>query len=523
MATPRSSVPGVFVVPSILALAGCSGLEEPYLPPVQPPPPSMCAPVSSEPVRRLSSFELTRAVHDLVGLEVDEALFPSSSASAALDTDEEALGTSALLADGQLRAARAAAGAVLTRLENGESVGALGCVESDAGCPDTFIDEFGGRAYRRPVAVEEHARLRALYDEVAAAEGARVAYAALVQAMLMAPRFGFVVEDRTADGGLDGYSIASRLSLLLWATGPDEILTTRAASGELADPSVRAAEAARMWSDPRARPTVVRFFRDLLDLERVRGASPEPTTYPRWSEGLRAEIEAESDRFVEVTLFDREGTLEALLTSRYVEAGPELSALYGIEVGARELPPERSGILTRAAFLASTAHGLQPSPVIRGVDVLERVLCIDLGAPPSDVSTDVAAGTTRTNREAYAQHTSDPACQGCHVQIDPIGFALEGFDSMGGYRTTDNGQPVDATGVVLGTTVDGGAELAELLARTEQTERCMVTQWVRRARGHLPTSQERCAVDELADQFIDSTGSLRELLVSLVASDLFIQ
>jgi hypothetical protein len=233
---------------------------------------------------------------------------------------------------------------------------------------------------------------------------------------------------------------------LLWATGPDEDLTARAAAGELASANVRAEEAARMWDDPRARATVVRFFRDLLDLERVRGASPEPTTYPAWSEGLRIEIEADTDRFVEATIFDREGTLEALLTSRYVEAGPELSALYGIDSDARELPPERAGILTRAAFLASTSHGLQPSPVLRGVDVLERVLCIELGSPPPDVSTDVAASATRTNREAYAQHTADPACQGCHVQIDPIGFALEGFDSAGGYRTTDNGQPVDASG-----------------------------------------------------------------------------
>ena len=523
MTTTRSRR-DAFTVSALACFAtACAGDEPPYLPPLAPPPPSQCASVSSEPVRRLTAFELTRTLHELVGVEVDESLFPSSSGTAALDTDEEALGSSALLADGQLRAARAAADAVLARLEAGEGALVLGCAEADVTCPDTFIDDFGGRAYRRPVTSDEHARLRALHDEVAAGEGARVAYAALVQAMLMAPRFGFVVEDRTADGTLDDHSIAARMSLLLWATGPDEALTARAASGELADSTVRAEEAARMWSDPRARPAVVRFFRDVLDLERVRGASPEPTTYPAWSEGLRTEIAAETDRFVEVTLFDREGTLEALLTSRYVEAGPELSALYGIDSDAGELPPERAGILTRAAFLTSTAHGLQPSPVIRGVDVLERVLCIDLGSPPPDVSTDVATGVTRTNREAYAEHTSDPACQGCHIQIDPIGFALEGFDSMGGYRTTDNGQPVDATGVVLGTTVDGGAELSELLASTEQTDRCMVTQWVRRARGHLPTREEQCAVDELANHFIDSNGSLRELLVSLVASDLFIQ
>jgi hypothetical protein len=341
--------------------------------------------------------------------------------------------------------------------------------------------------------------------------------------MILSPRFGFHVEERTETGAIDGWSIASRMSFFLWASAPDQELLAAAESNALADPNVREEQARRMLADPRARERVVRYYRELLDLDLLASFEPLAASYPEWNEALRGEISEETDRFVEVTVFDQDGTVEDLLTSGWVEAGPELSAMYGIEHGSNELPPERAGMLTRAGFLATTSHAVQPSPVFRGLAILDRIMCRPIGPPPpgiSDVAADVEAVT---NRERYAVHSDDPACQGCHSQIDPIGFTFEEFDAIGAYRTHDNGQPVDATGEVYEQAVDGAAELSAVLAASDDVGQCAVELWIRSNRGHDLQGGESCASDAIAAQSSADGGTVQDLLVSIVRSELFIQ
>ena len=500
-----------------LVLSSCA--DEP--PTVQNP--DSCETAAREPVRRLSAFEYTRALNDLMGVEFDEALLPATSASTTFSTDEEALGSSSLLVDGQFDASEAAAEAVMATLETGQGASFLGCEASESGCVDSFINRFGQQAFRRPVDAGEHERLRALYDEVEPGEGTNRALATLVQAMILSPRFGFHIEERTASDVLDSWSIASRLSFFVWSSAPDEELFAAAEADALADPNVREEQARRMLADPRARDSVVRFYSELLDLDQLASLSPLPEAYPQWTDALRAEIAAETDRFVEATVFERDGTLGALLTSRWVEAGPELSALYGIEPGASELPPERAGLLTRAGFLAAQSHEVQPSPVFRGLAVLDRFLCREIAPPPPDIPDVPADVETVTNRDRYAAHTSDPGCAGCHNQIDPIGFTFENFDAIGAYRTHDNGQTVDATGVVLDQAVDGAAELSAVLADSDELVQCATTQWLRFTRGHDLAGGESCSRDAIVSRLPTGGGTVQDLLVAIVRSDLFIQ
>lgn len=480
---------------------------------------SACVIESREPVRRLSAFEYTRALWDLVGVEIDEAGLPASSATTVFASDDAALGSSALLVDGQFDATVVAADAVLALME-ADGAAFMGCVPSDPACVDTWLAAFGKRAHRRPLADDERDRLRALFDEVVASDGMNVAVAATVQALLLSPRFGFHVEEHDADGTPDEYAIASRLSFLLWASLPDDALLDAADRGVLREPSERAAQAERLLADPRAAATVVRMVRELLDLDAL--ATVDPID-PRWTEPLRGEMDAEIDRFIEATIFANDGTLAALLTSRWVDAGPELAALYGIAAGTDLLPAERAGIVTRAGFLAGLTSGASPSPVRRGLVVLDRLACTAIAPPPPAVPEIPAADDGLTNRDRYEQHTADPSCAGCHQQIDPIGFALENFDAIGAYRSVDNGQPIDASGSVLGVEVDGAAELAAALADSDVVATCAVTQWLRFGLGHALREGEACARDELAADFIAAGGHLPTLLVDVAASPLFIQ
>jgi hypothetical protein len=491
-----------------------------------PPPPDVstsCDAASQEPVRRLSAFEYTRALNDLIGFSPEETTLPATSVGTVFAREEAALGSSALLVSGQFAASEAAASAVRAKLESNGSEEFIGCDISNATCIDTFIDVFGKKTFRRPVEDGEHQRLRALYDEVVLSEGVNPAIAALVQAMILSPRFGFHVEDQSENGEIDSWSIASRMSFFLWSSAPDEELFAAAGSNTLFDPKVREEQALRMLKEPKARESVVRFYRELLDLDILDALAPLPASYPEWTETLRTEISAETDRFVEATVFEQDGSPKDLLTSRWVEAGPELSTLYGIAGGHNELPAERAGLLTRAGFLASKSHAVQPSPVFRGLTVLDRFICRDIAPPPPDIP-DVATDVeTVTNRERYAAHTADPACAGCHGQIDPIGFSLENFDAIGGFRTHDNGQAVDATATVFEQSINGGAELSTVLANSDEVAQCGLTQWIRFARGHSLNTEERCARSIIMTHFSEGNGTVKDLLIAIVGSELFIQ
>lgn len=477
-----------------------------------------CAVEPRDPVRRLSAFEYARALDDLLGVTIDEARLPASSTSPIFATEDAALSSSPVLVDGQFDATVLAAEAVLARLDADGAQAFVGCDPSDSTCIDTWLDELGRRAHRRPLDADARARLHGLFDEIAAVDGLDVAIAGTVQAMLLSPRFGFHVEEPAPDGGPDDWAIASRLSFLLWGSIPDDALLDAAERGELHDPEARREHARRLLADPRAALRLVRTWRELLDIDALASAAPID---PRFTPTLRDEMFAEFDAFIAATTLAEGGTIADVLTSGWVDAGPELAALYGAEGDA--LPPERVGVLGRAAFLAATARGGAPSPILRGLAVLDRLACTAIAPPPPSVPAipDLDAGGT--NRQRFEQHTADPACAGCHQQFDPIGFTLEHFDAIGAYRSVDAGLPIDARGSVLGLEVDGAVELATALAEHDVVWACAVTQQLRAAIGHAPRPGEACARDALAETFRAGGGDLQELLVELAASEVMIR
>jgi hypothetical protein len=333
--------------------------------------------------------------------------------------------------------------------------------------------------------------------------------------------------------------MASRLSFLLWESVPDEPHHEAAAHHQLRSEAQIPRQAERMLDDPRARRLLWDFHRQWLGLDRILGDEHQarsPQIDPGWSASTpRAALE-ESQRFVEHVAVD-DGTLRGLLTSRRAWVNAEMARIYGVTAPADpvawrevELPAtERAGLLTRAAFLAGMSHPGGTSPPIRGNAIQLRLLCRLAVSPPpgADLSMPVAdpAGGPMTNRMLFEDRTAAPTCQACHHALNGIGFGFEHYNAAGVFQSSEQGLPIDATGLLDGTDVDanfdGALELSSALSDSELVERCATQQWLRYALGRAPVHAETSLVDALAAQFHDSGGDFRTLILEIATAPTF--
>ena len=425
------------------------------------------------------------------------------------------------------------------------------------------------------------------HDEIGHVGAMRLALGVLLQSpdFLYLTEVGDPASEHDGIRALTDHELASRLSYLLWSAPPDAELRALADDGSLSDPDVLREQAMRLVIDGRSREALLEFHRQWLGAGYATEVDPDyealgdvlltegEQEYFRYvnEEGtlqelieldeywgaiktqLRVSYQAEFDAFVVNTLFGT-GTLDALLSSRQGWVSDRTAMLYGVsiprgadafyyepELGeggsygidvtvyAVTLPSEeRAGILTQGAFLGGHSHPTQPSPVLRGVFVREHLLCIPPASPPDDIpslGSSTADAEWTTNRERYAQHTSDPACAACHTAIDGMGFPFEGYNAIGMRRTTDNGAPVDTTGELVGTDVDGpvsdAIDLIEALAGSRDVHDCAVQQLWRYAMHRTETSADSAAIEALQDQFFEDGGVMPNLIVNLATSRAF--
>jgi len=131
----------------------------------------------------------------------------------------------------------------------------------------------------------------------------------------------------------------------------------------------------------------------------------------------------------------------------------------------------RAGLLGKGAILMRTSYPDRTSPVLRGAWVLDKILGTPPTPPPPGVESDLsqrAGEKPATVRARLEQHRANPTCAQCHGVIDPMGLALEHFDAVGQFRTTDRqaaNQPIDASTVLpTGRPLNGPVELRAYLA-----------------------------------------------------------
>jgi len=397
-------------------------------------------------------------------------------------------------------------------------------------CAVGLVDDLGDRLFRRPVSNDEADRLLGLFD----GEDGAAAFELLLIGMIASPHTLYLVEvgEEVEPGQheLTPWEQAARLSYALCEEPPDAQLREAVRDGNFAGPDALEDHARRLLESPCGQRTVERFVAQWLHLRELDGLNKSPDAFPGFDQDTLDGLMAESSRYTYEMVYPRQATLADFFTSDVAWPDPRSSWLMGLSVPTQEetpLPDERRGVLSQPSLLAVTAGFEGTSPVERGVFVLEQLLCAELPPPPADLMVaPPEPDPSLTTRERWAAHSDNPACSGCHVLIDPIGFSFEAFDGVGTHRDTENGLPIDTSGGVPSIGVedgelDGLVDVSFALAESEALPRCFATQWLRSSLGRLDDPRD---AESLATVIEAATADpLLEAMVAWVRTPAFIR
>ncbi len=403
---------------------------------------------------------------------------------------------------------------------------------------EKLINQFATRAFRRPATVKATKPILKLYLKQLEAghehiDAIRVAY----QALLCSPEFLY---HRTQKGPLHQHDLASRLSFFLWSAPPDTELRQLADEGKLNDPATLRAQTERLLRDERSAGMIASFTDAWLQLDKLGTMLPSHSEHPRYfNDRLEESMRTETRTYI-ADAIKRDLGVSVLIDSDYSFLNASLARLYGVQgvegshvrrVALND--PRRGGLLGQASILTATANGIDTSPVLRGVWVLE---CL-LGTPPSPPPPDIeplepdTRGTT-TIREQLTAHREVATCAACHSRIDPPGFALESFDEIGQFRKNylldgawrRQGPEVDPSGKLpSGETFDDIVQLKQhLMKRLDLVKRNLASKLLVHATGRLDDPFDKTSVLKLLQSHANQNDvGIRTLIHSIVQSEAF--
>lgn len=414
-------------------------------------------------------------------------------------------------------------------------------------CASRVLSRLARLAYRRPATEADEQTLLEFF-ETGRREGGSFDHGIqfALERMLVDPDFLLRVHRGPAGSEQPGSTraayrigdieLASRLSFFLWSSIPDERLLALAERGKLTNPQVLEKEVRRMLADSRAVDALVNdFAAQWLNLRRISEVVVDPQRYPNYDESLLQAFERETELFVASTLREDRSVLD-LLNADYTFVNERLARHYGIPgiYGSRfrrvALPnrEQRGGLLAQGALLATTSYPDRTSPVLRGKWLLNNILALPVPPPPPGVDTnldDKPGATTLTIRERLAEHRQNPACNSCHSVIDPLGFALENYDVIGGWRTMDEaGQPVDAKGsMASGVEFEGLTGLrGMLLAEPELFPRTVTEKLLAYALGRRLEHFDRPAIRQIVRNAAAEDYRWSSIVLGIVKSPPFL-
>jgi hypothetical protein len=341
-----------------------------------------------------------------------------------------------------------------------------------------------------------------------------------------------------ADGGrlkFTDFEMASRLAGTLWDSVPDDTLLDAAAAGSLSSVEGLKAQAERLLADPRAERSIAVFTGELFGVSHLEQSEKDTALFPTWRESLKEAMREELVRRVADMVFVRKGDFLSLYDDRKTFVNDDLAQFYGLPAPGQpgfhpvEFPPEskRAGLLGAGAVLAAHALPQRNSPTARGKFVSEMLLCRNIPPPPNNVPPlPPQAGPDVTMRERLAVHRQAAVCASCHSMMDPIGFGMEDFDSVGLHRTMEGTVPVDASGSLEGPGLDGStfeglAELGAALRRQPVVVPCLISKVFAEALGRRAVRLDIASLEQLSSGFSESQNRFDQLLVALVTSDSF--
>ena len=410
---------------------------------------------------------------------------------------------------------------------------------ADDACARMFLAGTARLLYRRPVAQE---RVDQFVAEAAkAATLSHNFYTGLgmvLEGMLLSPDVLFITDRTEPDPArpgqlrLDAYSYASRLSLLLWNSFPDDRVLKAAESGELATAKGRKRVVEMMLASPRLEEGMRAFFDDMLAFDSFASLSKDPAAYPGETGITLTAAREQTLRTIYYLLVTKNLDYRDLFTSRTMLMSPILGTVYGVPTAPGWQPytfpadSPRVGLLTQISFLAVNAHPARSSATRRGKALRELLLCQHVPLPPPNVDFSALEdpnSAAKTARDRLDVHRKNPVCAGCHRITDPIGLALENFDGAGQYRAAEKGVAIDASGSLDGQAFRDPAGLGQALHDHPSLPSCLVRRAYGYAIGSPLKESDTEILAQFTQQFAASGYRFRDLLQTIALSPAFYQ
>ncbi|QDU62471.1 hypothetical protein Pan216_33380 [Planctomycetes bacterium Pan216] len=401
-------------------------------------------------------------------------------------------------------------------------------------CARESLKPLLSRAFRRPVREDELRAFTGLVEQARVhGESFDGAMQLALQATLVSPNFLFRIEKDPPEGKvrlLDEYELATRLSYFLWSSMPDEELFEQARNSTLRKnlPS----QIKRMLADPKADALVENFAGQWLHTRLLANVTPDTKVFPKFNEKLREAMRQETELFFASVMREDRSILD-LLDADYTFLNERLAKHYGIDgVKGDQFRrvsmngDRRGGVLTHASILTVTSNPNRTSPVKRGKWILEQLLGTPPPEPPPQVpeldeSTDVVLSAPL--RVRLEQHRAKAECAACHRRMDPLGFALENYDAIGGWRERDGKFPIDPSGTLPGGKLfEGPKDLRALLRSSpEKFTRNLIRQMLAYGLGRGVEYYDRCAINRIEDRLQSGDYAFSRLVLGIVESDPF--
>jgi hypothetical protein len=414
----------------------------------------------------------------------------------------------------------------------------------DDGCARTFFSRVGPLLYRRPLETDEiDERVQAagqgadqLHDFYA---GVRLSLAEMLIAPEFLLRFKKMEPDPAHPGEerMNAYYKATELSYFLWNTTPDEDLLEAAKSGTLNAPAGLKKQVDRLIGSPRIADGIQALFSDMLGFSDFESVSKDPSFFPRYTPNIKEEAQEQTLRTIVDHIVNRHGDYRDLFTTPNTFLTADLAALYDVPLVdttdngqpqrwiAYSYPAgdPRSGLLSQASFTTLWSPSGRTSPTVRGKALRQNILCEKVPPPPGNVSFKFVEDTSnpqfKTTRDRLTAHRTEPMCAGCHKLTDPLGLALENFDSAGEFRTHENGVAIDASGELSGKQFIGAQGLAQAVHEDPAAVSCIAQRAFAFETGYLP-SKDDPRWQEIQQHFAGSHYDVLELLRSIALSEL---
>ena len=390
---------------------------------------------------------------------------------------------------------------------------------------------FAAKAFRRPLRPGELSPIESMvYRKLGEGMKPLKALQLGFQTILCSPSFLFLEE---GEGNLSEHALAARLSYFLWSSTPDAELLKLAGKNKLKASATLREQVNRMLQDQRSNRFVQNFTRVWLNLDNIGETPPSKDFTVYYRDNLEEAMRNETQDFFKHVL-ERNLPPSEFLEANYSFLNRELALHYGIEgikgnhmrqVSIKGTP--RGGLLGQGAFLTASANGVDTSPVVRGIYVMEKLLGYSPPQPPPDVpeiEPDIRGA--KTIREQLAKHREIATCAECHRKIDPLGFALENFDAIGRWRDQyGKGMPVNPAGKLpSGEAFASAGEFKNLMAQKhDQFNRCLTQKLLTYATGREQVPTDRPVIDSILREMKKDNQGLRDLIHLIVLSEVFSQ